>query len=201
MKGIDISHFNGVINWDLVKTNADKISYAYFKVTQGTGFIDPKVSYNATNAKRVGLQIGYYHFASINNADDVADAKAEAAFFLNAIKTLPVADMPVVLDIEQNNLKLPPAKVLEFIKIFASIVQDAGYGFALYSGTPFLNSNLPANHGLIYDLWIAAYTGASTPVLPNGWTSYWKWQYTDKGIVTGITGGVDMDITKINYGQ
>ncbi len=71
-----------------------------------------------------------------------------------------------------------------------------GYNnYVLYSYAPFLNDHLPANHQLgNIPLWIAQYRNTLT--LPTGWSTYWAWQYTDKGTVNGISSVVDLNKTK-----
>ncbi len=192
--GIDISHNDGIINWDKVILNPTKIDFVYIKATQGVGYKDPQLLANVNGAKRVGIKFGYYHFCSLNSANEVTDATAEANYFLSVIKTLPKSDLPLILDIELNEIKLKPADVLIYINTFFNVLKTAGYTYALYSYTPFLNENLPANHNLgNISLWIAAYTKLAYPVLPNGWSKYWIWQYSSDGVITGITTKVDLN--------
>jgi GH25 family lysozyme M1 (1,4-beta-N-acetylmuramidase) len=89
--------------------------------------------------------------------------------------------------------------VLEWINTFFNEMKKLGYSnLILYSYTPFLDSNLPPNHGLgNIHLWLAAYVSASQPKLPKGWSSYFIWQKSAKGNVTGINGNVDMNITRV----
>ena len=59
----------------------------------------------------------------------------------------------------------------------------------IYSFTPFLNANLPANHGLgTIPLWLAAYVSSPSPILPKGWNTYEIWQYSDQGQFKGKDG-------------
>ena len=196
MTGIDVSHHNGQINWQQVAAG-NAISFVFMKATQGQTYADPMLSTNAAGASKAGLRLGYYHFATLNSANVVADAQAEAAFFLSTIKPLPTPGLPLILDIEANNNNLPAASVLTWINTFFSGLVAAGnHDYALYSYTPFLNANLPANHRLgSIPLWIAAYVNKPAPVLPKGWTNYWIWQYANNGTVPGITGPVDMNKT------
>lgn len=166
------------------------------KATEGATLVDKTLSYNSTEAKKAGLKTGYYHFATLNQPGVAADAKTEADFFLKTISTCPPPDLPLILDIEANKLNLPPADVLAWIQSFFARLSEKGFSdYALYSYTPFLNQNLPPNHGLgNIRLWIAAYVNKPAPVLPVGWTRYWLWQYTAKGKVPGIVTDVDMNV-------
>lgn len=195
MKGIDVSHHQGVINWTEVATDA--IEFAIIKATEGTTYIDPKLIVNAEGAKKAGLKVSYYHFASLNTENIEADSKAEAGFFSSIIKKLPAADLPLVLDIESNKANLKPELVRNWIMGFFAELEYLGHlDYVLYSYTPFLNANLPKNHGLGWlRLWIAAYVNKPQPVLPAGWKNYWLWQYSAKGSIAGIKGDVDMNKT------
>lgn len=190
MKGIDVSHYNIVT--DYVKA-ANGQDFVYIKATEGTNYVDPKMKAHAAGFGPTGVKTGYYHFASLNSASIATDARTEASFFVNTIKGLPVG-MPLVLDIEENKANLKPTQVLEWITNFMDEMSKLGHtDNVLYSYTPFLNANLPANHGLKYPLWIAAYTNKKQPALPKGWDKYWLWQYSNKGAVPGIKGDVDLN--------
>ncbi len=190
---LDVSHNNGDINWDKVKFNPIQVDSVYIKANEGVGCIDPKLIFNATNAKRVGLKVSYYHFATLNSLDVVNDAISEANFFISLLKTLPAPDMELVLDIEENDkVKLTPDKVLIWINTFFDTMKHNGYSnLMIYSYAPFLNLNLPASHNLGgYPLWIAAY--ANKFAIPKGWLNAKYWQYNSTGSVAGISGNVDL---------
>jgi lysozyme len=196
MNGIDVSSHNGSINWSKVASTMVKIDFAYIKASEGIGYTDPKFLINASKAKMNNIRVGYYHFASLNTTNDIADAKAEADYFISVIKKAPPFDLPLVLDLETNKVGLDRIHVLEWINTFLNEMELSGYSdTALYSYTPFLDSNLPADHGLgSIRLWLAAYVNG-TPKLPVGWKEYWIWQYTSKGQVSGINGNVDLNKT------
>lgn len=193
MYGIDVSHHQGTILWQPLKLNKPNIEFIYIKATEGVGYIDPLLKNNALKAKSNGFKIGYYHFASLNDINEEYDAKKEANFFLDTISKLPKNDLPLVLDLEENKIKLSPEEVYMFIKTFFKTLEERGFkDYVLYSYTPFLNANLPQKHDLnIIKLWLASYT--KEPVLPRTWTRYWLWQYSDKGKIKGINGNVDLN--------
>ncbi len=194
MNIIDVSHNNGVIDWDKLKMNIPKIDGVFIKANEGIGAVDPQLVINANAAKRVGIPVSYYHFASLNYYDAVKDGAAEATYFISLLKTLPAADMPLVLDIETNKIGLAPVQVLSWINSFFDTMKKAGYTkLMLYSYSPFLNTNLPGSHNLGgYPLWIASYS--SKFAVPRGWLNATYWQYNNKGNVAGING--DVDLTK-----
>lgn len=189
---IDVSKWQGKIDWKKVKQSHPEIEGVIIKASEGIGYTDPKMTNNAVEAKKQGFKIGFYHFASLNSADVVNDAKTEAKYFYTVTKSLG-ADMPYVLDIEKNISKIPKDKVLIWIKEFFRELESLGIqDYWLYSYSPFLNENLPINHGLgNIPLWVADY---SEPlVLPKGWSSCVLWQYSSKGAINGIVGNVDLN--------
>jgi GH25 family lysozyme M1 (1,4-beta-N-acetylmuramidase) len=192
---IDLSSNNGVVIWQQTKSNPTPIEGVILKVNEGNGqaFIDSKVSINANGAKQCGYKIGYYHFATLNDAVNVtADAQAEADFFIQCLQTLPKADYPHALDIETNKANLMPLQVLEWINAFFTRLETKGiHDYDIYSYADFLNRNLPSNHdlGARIRLWLAGYT--AKPTLPTAWKTAYAWQYTSTGKIMGINGNVD----------
>jgi lysozyme len=193
--GIDISHHQGVIFFSEVVKDPQDITYVFIKATEGQTYVDGKLRYNSTEASKAGLKIGYYHFATLNTHNIINDAIAEANFFVDTIEKHPKPNMPLVLDIETNKAGLSPDQVELWVRSFFIQLERRGYDdYLLYSYTPFLNANLPANHDLgNIRLWIAAYVNMPSPRLPRGWLKYYIWQYSAKGRVKGIVGDVDMN--------
>jgi len=189
---IDVSKWQKKIDWKTVKSNVPAIEGVYIKASEGVGFKDANMTFNAVEAKKVGFKIGFYHFASLNAVDVVNDAKTEAKYFLSITKNFN-PEMPYVLDLETNASKLPKDKVLLWIKSFFKEMEANGVSdYWIYSYTPFLNENLPANHDLgNVPLWVAAYSDSYK--IPKGWVKPVLWQYTQKGLVNGITTNVDLN--------
>lgn len=193
MKGIDVSHHNGVIDWNKVKADPQGIEFVYVKATQGTDYSDPMLVKNVKGAIAAGLKWGVYHFATWNSHNIMADAKAEAAHYLAIVKSLGTPTMPLVLDAESDTKPpLSPEELLSFITIFMSEVTKLGYDIALYSFPSWINSYLPKNHGLgKYKFWEADYNGPLNPV--NGFPTIWMRQFSSTGRVSGISTNVDMN--------
>lgn len=196
--GIDISKHQSAnktpINWGLLKQNDPKVDFVYIKATQGVNYVDPFLKIHADAAHAAGIPIGYYHFASLNDNAVTVDATREAKDFLRAIALMPKATMPLALDIEENKIKLSREAFLQWINAFCSVLKDANRDFIIYSGSYFLDENLPKNHGLgNIRLWLAQYTKSAQPKLPRGWDKYYIWQYSCEGKVKGIIGDVDLN--------
>lgn len=191
-KGIDISSYQGNVIWESVRSQVD---FVIIKATQGVGETDPNLTENANGASKVNIPLTFYHFATLNKVDVVSDATAEANYFLSKIKTLPKPSLPLALDIETNTSSIKPNDVVTYINTFIGVLKSAGYDdVAIYSSPSFLNSNLPKGHGLgKYKLWIAEYTNAPKPIIPDGWADYWCWQHSETGKIDGIVGNVDLN--------
>lgn len=195
MFGVDISHHQGDVVFLQVLNNDPHVDFVYLKATEGVSYVDPKLVSNARAADLNNFPIGYYHYASLNTMDVVQDARNEAKFFIDTIRTLPAPKLPLALDIEENKANVPKDKVLLWINTFFETLTAAGHtDYILYSYTSFLDSNLPKNHGLgLIKLWIAAYVNLAKPKFPKGWGKYFIWQYSAKGKVKGINSDCDLN--------
>jgi lysozyme len=194
---IDVSSNNGMIDWHTVANNNPKPEGVIIKVNEGYLCADTKAKYNSTQYGLLNIPVGYYHFATLNNANVVADAEQEANYFLTSLNDLTPSTLPLALDIETNKTNLPPAQVVLWAKTFFNVLREAGKtNLALYSGLAFLNQE----HFVVGDfpgvkLWVAEYT-ASALKLPTGFSDYWMWQYSDAATIAGIVGHVD--VSKVN---
>lgn len=181
IKGIDVSHHNGAIDWQKVK--ADGIKFVFIKSTQGTGY--SKVDYfrnNAPKALGYGLHVGAYHYAVFSN---VPEAISEAQYFLSVIKDYKLT-YPPVLDLEENKENASKKQLTDAAIAFLDVLKHAGYSPILYTGKSFLATDLDESR-IHYSLWIARYNdelGRKADI----------WQYSSKGKVDGISGNVDMNI-------
>ncbi len=189
---IDISKWNGKVDFAGVKANNPKVDLVIIKASEGSGIEDKQFVRNASECIMNGLQWGAYHFATWNSQDVSRDATNEAYFF---IKTVRKIGKPVimVLDVETNETKLPiTAKQLEsYCSIFLSILEREKYEVAIYM-SPGFSWFLPKGHKLgKYRLWVADYSGAINPV--NGWQKPWLHQYTDQGSCAGVKGFCDLN--------
>jgi lysozyme len=76
MFGIDVSHHQGTINFNKLIDNDPKIDFIFFKSSQGVGFKDSTTKQNSFEAQRIGLTVGYYHYATLPTKDVTIDATA-----------------------------------------------------------------------------------------------------------------------------
>lgn len=191
--GIDVSHYDGVINWKEVKSDPNHVEFMMTKVTegseQGTDYVDPFFQHNITEANKVGILTGAYHFF---RAVSVEDAKQEAAFFIENLKKVTLT-APVFVDVEKNMARLNSGTLTDAVNAFLSELDHAGYKkHGVYSGLDFYEHSLNPKRLRKTLLWIAHYGVKTAGVTCD------IWQYTDKGRVRGIQSAVDCNTAYVN---
>lgn len=188
--GIDVSHFQGDVNWDEIKKAG--IIFVYDKATEGETYIDPKYARNRLGAHEYDLLHGSYHFFE---SDD--DPKKQAELFLSVIDHKS-GDMPPVLDLEDGGIKGEVStedfskNVLTFLKFVESKLKVKPI---IYTNHIFGNKYLTDPEFAKYELWIAEYD-VPQPIIPDTWKNQgWLiWQRTERGKVEGSIGNVDHDL-------
>lgn len=183
--GIDVSNYQGVIDWKAVKQSG--VVFAFIKATEGTTFIDPFFERNWYGAKNAGLYRGAYHFSRpANNA-----ANNEADFFMNAIEIrggIEEGDI-LIQDMEAGSGDLS-GWALFFQQVVANI---AGFDPLFYSNPDFIKTRQLDTLDLAnYPLWLASYR-ATFPPVPSKWPVISFWQYSNTGQIAGISGNVDLN--------
>lgn len=195
IKGLDVSEFQGVVDWDQVKAAGHQ--FAMLRAGYGFGTLDQQFQRNASECNRVGLPIGVYWFCYAISPET---ARQEADGCINAISSYRI-DYPVCYDIEQatvnyasqNGVTITPSLATQFVQSFCNRVEELGYYAMYYSNRNFLNTYFPADLSDRYALWYAYYNSQ----FDN--TNCGIWQYTDQGSVPGIGGNVDLDTGFIDY--
>lgn len=182
--GIDVSHFQGTVNWKEVA--ASGAVFAFVKATQGITYVDPQFAVNWPALKEAGLLRGAYHF--YEPADDPA---SQAHHFLSTV-TLEPGDLPPVLDVEING-GVSSQQLWNGVSAWLQAVQTAtGRQPLVYTAPGFWSSNSPDLALTCHPLWLADY--ASQPTLPHGWSTWQFWQHSQTGTVAGVSGSVDLDL-------
>ncbi len=186
VRGVDVSHYQGAIAWDKVKSSG--LSFAYIKATEGDDLTDDDFLVNWQAAEKAGLRRGAYHFYDFCQA-----GAAQAAHFLKIVPA-GAGDLPVAIDLEvSKSCKTLPTKTAlrKSLKTFVAAVEKAyGKTPAIYVNNDFYTRYFQGENDA-YPVWI---TDAKTaPALPDNraWTF---WQFSYKGQVAGIAGDVDMDV-------
>ena len=193
LEGIDVSTFQGNINWADVA--ADGIDFAYARATYGRLFADDQYARNKKRAEANGVPFGAYHFAYPDNTEN--DAILEAGNFVDAADLGPANLIPV-LDLEDYG-GFGPKKLRQWVKAWLFEVEArTGVKAMIYTSPYFWKERMGnprwfANHG--YRLWVAHWHVAKPKVPARKWSGrgWTLWQYDDCGTVAGIDGCVDLD--------
>lgn len=178
MWGLDVSKWQGDIKWsEVVKHN--KPHFVFLKATEGVTITDPTYKRNSDSLEKYDIMQGAYHFWRFD-----VPGYYQAKRFMSTIKIRPNNLVPVV-DVEYGRKRLPSKQVVvEQLMTFCRIIEKTyGKKPILYTNEH-LYENYLAEDFSEFVLWIPKYS--TTPRLD------WDiWQYTDKGIIKGIQGGVD----------
>ncbi len=192
-QGIDVSDWQGYINYNQVKN--DEIDIVYIKASQGQKIKDPYFELNYENAKENNLKVGFYHFLTATN---IEEAEKEAIFFSSVISGKQV-DCKLALDYEQfNDINIEKINqiALAFMKKVEELTKKQVIIYSdLYNSKNTFNSEVANNS----ELWIAYYGDYRNLENENtSWQYFIGTQYTDVGRVAGINGNVDRDIFSEN---
>ena len=193
-KGIDVSSYQGVIDWNRVK--ADGVDFAIIRTTlrgYGTGRLveDDNFAANIEGAMNAGIHVGVYVFSQAITEEEVIEEAQSAIDALAPYAT----GIPIVIDVErisgsQGRMDtLTPSERTDMIVKFAEVVSNAGYKPYVYYNTEMsiMYVDLPRLENI--PKWYASYS--SDFFYPYDIDIL---QYSATGRVDGITGDVDMDI-------
>lgn len=192
IKGIDVSHWQGDINWADVKN--DGIEFAIIKAggSDAGFYTDSKFEENYINAKAVGMPIGAYYFVGKDfksKEDGIADAKR----FLQIIEDKQF-EYPVYVDIEITD-PADEVVVTDSAIAFCEEMEKNGYFVGIYgSDLSTFDSRLELDRLSAFTKWVARY-GSD----PKYVEDYALWQYTSEGNVAGINGNVDMNYSNTDF--
>ena len=194
-KGIDVSKYQGEIDWQAVKE--DEIEYAFIRLglrgyESGKLVLDEFFEQNIRGANEAGVKAGIYFFTQ---AVTVEEAGEEAAFVIENLAGYEV-QYPVVFDVEMivgangraNNLTMQERTDIAIA--FCEAIKAAGYTPMIYGNVKCFTKLLDMTRLEAYEKWYAFYDNYMyMPYLVS------CWQYTESGTVAGIKGKVDMNIS------
>lgn len=185
LAGIDVSEFQGDIDWQAVK--AGGVVFAFARALEGETIHDSRFSANWQGMKDAGIVPGAYVFYV---ADDPPAKQAE---IFTGLVTLEPGDLRPMVDIEQGSIgaSAPANLVANFHTYLELIEKHYGVKPIIYTDPVFWNEHMDDSFG-DYPLWVADYD-VDSPTLPTGWDKWVFWQHSDSGSVAGIDGHVDLD--------
>ena len=192
IKGIDVSSWQGDIDWN--KVYNDGYEFAVIRsVVYGSrykpSYIDPLFLQNWQKAKAAGLRVSSYY---VHRPD--LNAQMQVDNFLQTIHALE-NDLPWVFDVELDGGMSPSAITAHLWRCLELFEKEHDKPI-IYTGAWFWNPNILRNpEWSQYKLWTASYT--VNPFIPSDWADYYIWQHTNKGQVDGIIGDVDLNKMKV----
>lgn len=196
--GIDVSYYQGNIDWKKVKNSG--VEFVIIRVgyrgygSAGTLVEDPKFKTYLDGATKAGLKVGVYFYTQ---AITTAEAKAEAKFVLDRIKGYSL-QMPVYYDIESvdydtgrlDSAGLSKAQKTALCTAFCDTIIKSGYSAGVYANYTWLNYYIDgAGLGKKYPIWLAHYTSNT-----NYDQRMDMWQYSGSGTVSGISAYTDVNV-------
>lgn len=193
--GIDVSKWNGEIDWDRVRNAGVEFAIVragYRGSVTGSLVEDPCFAANMKGAAASGVPVGVYFFTQAVNE---VEAVEEASVVLQLVKEYSL-DYPIFIDTEgaggNGRADGLDAETRTLVcEAFCRTIENAGYKAGVYGSRNWYNNNLYTDRlDNDYCIWLAEYR--SVP-LYQGY--YQIWQYTSKGKVDGIDGNVDMNIS------
>ncbi|MBP5259958.1 MAG: glycosyl hydrolase family 25 [Paludibacteraceae bacterium] len=178
--GIDVSHHNGIINWERVARD-EKIQYVYIKATEGASFHDMLYRRNLTKSRKNGLKAGSYHYFSMHSTPEEQ--------FENIRKHIKAEEQDLIPAIDVEHLKrYDPQEVRGRVLELARLMERH------YGQKPLIYANVYDYRTYLapeldeYPLFLAHYNLVASNVREK---PYLLWQYSDRGAVNGIIGPVD----------
>ena len=192
MKGIDVSEWNGSINWSKVKSSG--VTFAFIRAGgryygSGAYFVDSKFAENVKNATAAGIDVGAYFYSQAINA---TEARQEAAYTLNIVSSYNLT-LPIVMDYEYAweggltgrlyNAHLSKSAATTVINTFCSTVEASGYVGMLYASKSVITDDMNITSiNNKYPIWNAQYNDSDTlTYTDNGLTSGKKYTYMVRG--------------------
>ena len=191
LKGIDVSHYQGEINWEKVKPQID---FAILRMGLGDDIPsqdDKQFERNYAECVRLGIPFAVYFFSYAVNKAKVAKEIAHIKRLLNGKKI----NTPVYIDVENTRglewRTISNADMLGIMQEFNKQLNALGYKMGIYSSrSAFWNEKMTDKWYDSISKWVAEY-GAK---VNNFNRTYDIWQHTSKGRIDGISGNVDMNI-------
>lgn len=192
--GIDVSKWNGKIDWEIVK--AEGVDFAIIRCgyrgsSSGWLIEDPYFYENLEGAKKAGVKVGIYFFTQ---ATDLVEAVEEASMVVSLIGDRGI-EYPVFIDTEGAGGNgradnLDPGTRTAVVNAFCRTIQNAGFEAGVYASRNWYLNQLNVDELGDMKIWLAEYR--QTPEYEG---RYDMWQYTSSGSVAGIEGRVDLNIS------
>lgn len=200
IKGIDVSRWNGNIDWKTVANYG--MGFAILRITEQGNIVDSTFEPNYKGCIENKIPVGVYKYSYATTIAQIEDEANVVIKTLNKRKL----DYPVFLDIEdkcQENLS--DSLMMKMIETFRAIIVKAGYKFGIYCGYSWYQNQLPES-AKEYDCWVARYPNNDTGELQErlrvpASTGVIGWQYSSKAIIPGIPTKTDRSVFYKDYSK
>lgn len=200
IKGIDVSRWNGTIDWKTVANYG--MGFAILRITEKGNIVDSTFELNYKGCIENKIPVGVYKYSY---ATTIAQIKNEANIVIKTLNKRKL-DYPVFLDIEdkcQENLS--DSLMMKMIEAFRAIIVKAGYKFGIYCGYSWYQNQLPEG-AKKYDCWVARYSSNDDGSLPerlrvSASTGVVGWQYSSSATLPGIPTKVDRSVFYKDYSK
>ena len=205
MNYIDVSAWQGVIDWEAAK---GRIDGAILRAGYGKGKADQFFARNAAECNRLGIPCGAYWFSYAKSEDE---ARAEAECLLKAVAPYRM-ELPLCFDFEYDSVTnaasqgvtVTKALASAMVRAFCSRIEEGGYWALNYANPDFLGRLYEPDIPQRWGLWLAQWTGkepAAPADLPAPPRKCAIWQYSSRGAVPGIEGNVDLDLGYTDFAK
>lgn len=191
MKGIDVSSYQGKIDWEKVKPFID---FAIIRCGWGDNRKDQDDVYferNARMCKELKIPFGVYLYSYATNLDE---AKSEVEHTLRLIRDKKI-EYPIFLDVEsKRQMALKKEDLVEIVNYYCEEIEKNGYYVGIYASLDRFKSNLDSRELDKYDKWVAEWNDTFTYKGKAG-----MWQKSAYEEISGIKTRVDADVALIDY--
>lgn len=186
---IDVSEWQGVINWNKAKPHIDG---AILRCGCGTGYDDKQWARNVAECERLGIPFGVYLYSY---AKDTTAAKKEAEHVLRMVQGHKLS-MPIYFDAEQSGTERYAHTTAA---TFCPIIEAAGYRVGIYSTAAWFKNYIGLPQ---YTRWVASWgTNDGRPQKKPNVENMGMWQYTSVGKIDGVNGNVDVSLCYLNIDE
>lgn len=197
IKGIDISSWQGKIDWKKVSDYG--MDFAIIRITEVGNVKDSQFENNFAGCNKYKIPVGVYKYSYAMNISEIQSEARKVVSVLNGRRI----QFPVFLDLEHNNQRaLGSESIHKMADAFRKIIEAAGYKFAIYCNVDWY-VNVICSHLKKHDFWIARYPANDNGTLQERLRPDFGigWQYSSKTTIPGISAKVDRNVFYKDYAE
>jgi GH25 family lysozyme M1 (1,4-beta-N-acetylmuramidase) len=185
--GIDLSGWDEVVYWDILKT---EVKFVILRAGIGQGGRDSVYESYYSKCKEIGMPVGAYWYSK---ATTIKAAQQEADYFLQRLKGKKF-EYPIYYDVEESSIfNTGKTNVSNMLKAFCTILEENGYYCGIYSSKNFLENYFTSEVLNRYDIWVAHYASSTS------FKGHLMWQFTGTGTLRGKPGECDLNYCYYDY--